>query len=57
MARRYSPVQWLSIALMAIVIVSFIGFLIGYVDPLAFWVILGVVAFLAYKKIPGWVDR
>lgn len=54
MARTYSPVQWLSIVLIVIVILSFVGFLFGYVSPLVFWIVLGVVAFLAYKKIPDW---
>jgi len=54
MTRRLNNVQWLSVSLIVIVLASFVSFLFGYLDPLAFWIILGIIAFLAYKKIPGW---
>lgn len=52
--RKFTIIEWVGILLIVLLILNIVGRLIGIISDLWFWVIIAVVAYLAYKKVPFW---
>ena len=57
MARTYGIWEWVGILLIVVLVLNIIGFVLRIISTLWFWLVIVVIAYLAYYGLPRWRKR